>query len=97
MNNTRTEMLTTKVEKLDDDVRQCAGALNDIKVTLAAMDSKYDHILSLLPDKGDKKGLPNNVGNLHGQVQTCIARLDFPKSAGDNPTSWIYKAEQFFR
>lgn len=32
-------------------VRQCAGALNEIKVTLAAMDSKYNHILSLFCPK----------------------------------------------
>lgn len=50
------------VDKLNEEVRQCVGSLQDIKVTLAAIDAKYDHILSLLPkgDNENKEGLNNS-------------------------------------
>lgn len=32
----------------------------------------------------------------HGSLQTRFSRLDFPRFDGENPTGWIYKAEQFF-
>lgn len=32
-----------------------------------------------------------------GGVQTRFSRLEFPCFNGENPTRWIYKAEQFFR
>uniref|UniRef100_A0A2N9H8H7 RNA-directed DNA polymerase n=1 Tax=Fagus sylvatica TaxID=28930 RepID=A0A2N9H8H7_FAGSY len=38
----------------------------------------------------------NNRVN-HGGVQTRFSRLDFPRFNGDDPTGWIYKADQFFR
>ena len=52
-NNTRTKVLTMKVDKLDEEVKQCVGSLQDIKVTLAAMDAKYDYILSLLAKRAE--------------------------------------------
>ena len=77
-NNTRTEVLTTNVDKLDEEVKQCVGSLQDIKVTLAAMDAKYDHILSLLPNKATKEGsCNNNTIDHNGQLQPRIVRLDF--------------------
>ena len=96
--NTRTEVLSTKVDKLDDEVRQCTRSLQDIKVTLVARDAKYDHILSLLPSKAEPKGSSNGNGLDHkGQLQPHIAMLDFPKLSGGEPTSWIYRANQFFQ
>ena len=35
-------------------------------------------------------------GTQHGSLQTRFSRLDFPRFDGENPTGWIYKAEQFF-
>lgn len=35
-------------------------------------------------------------GTHHGSIQTRFSRLDFPRFDGENPTGWIYKAEQFF-
>ena len=68
-NNTKTEVLRMKVDKLDEEVKQCVGSLQDIKVTLVAMDAKYDHILSLLPKKGvHEYSSINNVTDDNGQL-----------------------------
>ena len=65
--NKRNEVLTTKVDKLDEEVRQCSESLQDIKVALAAMNAKYNHILSIFPDKSEKDVLSNaNAINNNG-------------------------------
>ena len=91
-------MLTTKVDKLDVEVRQCVGSSQDIKVTLIAMDAKYENILLLLPSKAAKQGSSNNNDTDHnGMLQHRIAILDFPKFSGGEPTSWTYRANQFLQ
>ena len=77
-NNTETEVLTPKVGKLDVEVRRRVGSLHDIKVTLTAMDAKYDHILPLILCKTAQEGSSNiNAIDHNGQLQPCITRLDF--------------------
>lgn len=89
--NTRNKLLTMNINKLDEEVRQCARSLKDFK---------YDHILSLLPkgDKENKEGSSNSNGmDKNGHLQTHVARLDFPKFSVKEPTSWIFRANQFLQ
>lgn len=62
------------------------------------MDSKYDRILSLLPNKAKNVDSHENNANQNqnGVLQTWIGRLDFPKFLGGEPTSWICKANCLF-
>jgi hypothetical protein len=38
----------------------------------------------------------NNIGN-NGGLQARVSRLDFPRFDGEDPTGWIYTADQFFQ
>uniref|UniRef100_A0A2N9FZS8 Reverse transcriptase n=1 Tax=Fagus sylvatica TaxID=28930 RepID=A0A2N9FZS8_FAGSY len=44
---------------------------------------------------GNRNGGYN--GGPNGGVQARFSRLDFPRFNGEDPTGWIYKADQFFR
>lgn len=84
--NTRNEVPTTKVDKIDE-VRRCTGSLKDIE---------YDHIFSLIPegDEENKEGSRNSNGTNHIMGISKLASQDwtFQNSQAKNLTSWIYRA-----
>lgn len=75
ISNTKHEVLNTKDNKLDEEVCHCVGSLQDIKVILVAMDSKYDRILSLLPNKA--KNVDSHKNNVNQNLKWGASNLDW--------------------
>lgn len=57
------EALAAKVKEVYKSVRHCMGALQDIKVLLAAMNSKCNRVLSLLSNKAKNEDSHDNIAN----------------------------------
>ena len=94
--NTKNEVLATKVDELDEEVGHCVRALQDIKVILAAMTSKHDHILSLLSKKAENEDSygrnedQNQNGNSpHGPIDNAA------KEDGDTKATSIFAMSGF--
>ena len=82
------------MEALTDAVAKMSRAMESrgIRVDENHSDDNRDHG-SINRNRETREG---SRGIHQGGLQTRFARLDFPRFDGDNPTGWIYKAEQFF-
>ena len=83
------------MEALTDAVAKMSRAMESrgIRVDENHSEDNRDHG-SINRNRETREG---SRGIHQGGLQTRFARLDFPRFNGDNPTGWIYKAEQFFQ
>ncbi|RVW59679.1 Transposon Tf2-8 polyprotein [Vitis vinifera] len=60
--------------------------------TLVQMKTKHNSGDS----EGSKRQRTNPLFEDNGGIQTRAVRLDFPKFNGEDPSGWVYRADQFF-
>lgn len=60
--------------------------------TLVQMKTKHNSGDS----EGSKRQMTNPLFEDNGGIQTRAVRLDFPKFNGEDPSGWVYRADQFF-
>ncbi|KAL6316337.1 hypothetical protein AAG906_017972 [Vitis piasezkii] len=60
--------------------------------TLVQMKTKHNSGDS----EGSKRQMINPLFEDDGGIQTRAVRLDFPKFNGEDPSGWVYRADQFF-
>ena len=76
---------------LHENFNQQKQILNELLHKISAMDAKYDQ-LSYKAESSFNHSHPGQGGT----IQTRALHLDFPRLEGQDPSGWIYRAEQFF-
>jgi hypothetical protein len=96
---------STTEQKMEQLQAAVSAEMRDIQELIATMNSRFDELSedrrSSTKDGSNNKNkgprITRTGSGTSGSTAPKIAKLDFPKYKGnDDPTSWIYRVEQFF-
>uniref|UniRef100_A0A7N2MJ05 NERD domain-containing protein n=1 Tax=Quercus lobata TaxID=97700 RepID=A0A7N2MJ05_QUELO len=103
-----THSLKQQADAQKEEFAGMKGALEALIDAVAKMSRATEDRGTRVDEEQNSSGRDNGSINRHheygegsrgtqqGSLQTRFSRLDFPCFNGENPTRWIYKAEQFF-
>ena len=103
-----THSLKQQADAQKEEFAGMKGALEALTDAVAKMSRAMEDRGTRVDEEQSNSGRDNGSINRHreygegsrgtqqGGLQTRFSRLDFPRFNGENPTGWIYKAEQFF-
>ncbi|KAH9696704.1 hypothetical protein KPL71_023279 [Citrus sinensis] len=102
-NKERIERVETELGGMQNEIQRLGQGMNDKFHHLEAMISKLAETFSQFqraPSRHDQTGtLRTSQGESAGERQPIpprVAKLDFPKYSGDDPTEWVNRVTQFF-
>lgn len=95
-------MADPRIDRLEQQLSNLGNILENMMKTMDVTNSKVDNLCS--KENNDKSGECSNTKNkgkghsgAFNSATPKFAKLDFPRYDGDeDPTSWIYRVEQFF-
>ena len=102
-NKERIERVENELGGMQNEIQRLGQGMNDKFHHLEAMISKLAETFSQsqrTPSRHDQTGtLRTSQGESAGERQPIpprVAKLDFPKYSGDDPTEWVNRVTQFF-
>ncbi|KAH9752025.1 hypothetical protein KPL71_014530 [Citrus sinensis] len=102
-NKERIERIETELGEMQDKMQRMELGVND---KLAHIEETLSKLPESLHTSRDAPSINNNIATSRPnredkdgkrqQFQSRVAKLEFPRYAGDNPTEWFNRVNQFF-
>ncbi|KAH9801520.1 Integrase catalytic domain-containing protein [Citrus sinensis] len=86
-----------RIERVEAEIRGLQDKMNQIELGLMDKLHHLEEVFSKLPDSiSTSRGTTKESERNRQQLPSHVAKLEFPRYAGDDPTEWFNRVLQFF-